>query len=284
MRAPAPALLLGALAVVALVAVVVGDRADAPPPAPIVAPVLQAVAEEALPLPPEPPRLAEGPEVDRCFTLLQLDAEAAFAFALAWDAAGGGEGARHCGALATLALGDPARAADRLEQLALRSRAGVAARAAVLAQAGQAWLMADQPNRAYGATTMALALLPEDVDLLIDRAVALGSLERYVEAIADLDKALSIDAERPDALVFRASAWRRIDRAEVALRDVDQALAIAPDSAEALLERGILRQMAGDAEGARADWERAMELAPNSATADLAAQNLALSEAGPFRR
>jgi len=68
------------------------------------------------------------------------------------------------------------------------------------------------------------------------------------------------------------------------MRDVTRALAIEPENAEALLERGILRQLRGDPGGAREDWERAIRLSPNSATADLAAQNLALNEAGPLRR
>ena len=37
----------------------------------------------------------------------------------------------------------------------------------------------------------------------------------------------------------------------------------------------------GNAAGARTDWERVIELEPDGATADLAAQNMALIEAGP---
>ena len=46
----------------------------------------------------------------------------------------------------------------------------------------------------------------------------------------------------------------------------------------------ILRQLNGDLEGAREDWESVIQSAPDSAAADLAQQNLALSEAGPKRR
>ncbi|NKC29721.1 tetratricopeptide repeat protein [Falsiroseomonas selenitidurans] len=229
-------------------------------------------------------RLAEGPEFERCVALLRQDPEAARAHATAWEAEGGGEGARHCHALALLAMGEPARAAQRLETLANRSEAASAARAAVYAQATQAWLMAGDANRAYGAATLALTLAPEDDELLVDRAVALGILGRYREAIQDLDRALGIEAGRAETLVFRAAAHRHLDQVEQAARDIDRALALDPLNAEALLERGILRQLRGDSTGAREDWERAIQLAPNSATADLAAQNLALNEAGPARR
>ncbi len=274
---PARLLFLGAFAAAALAALVAGGWMWLRPAA-------ETAVEEPLPLPPEPPRLADGPEMERCLALLRTDPDEALAFATSWEAGDGNEGARQCGALAMISLGDPANAAQRLETLAAASRAGSAARAAVYAQAAQAWLMAGDTNRAFGATTRALTLTPDDADLLVDRAVALGTAGRYGEAVMDLDRALTLDPLRAEALVFRAAAWRHLDRAEPARRDIERALDLNPDNPEALLERGILRQLAGDTEGARMDWERAVELAPNSATADLALQNLALNEAGPSRR
>ena len=237
-----------------------------------------------LPLPPEPPRLADGAEYERCLAMLRDDPEGALSFAEAWEATGGGEGARHCAALAQLTVGEPERAAEQLERLAIGSAAGPAARAAVFAQAGQAWMMAGEAGRAFAATTMALTLSPNDADLLTDRSVSLGTMRRYSEALADLDRALAIDPDRTEALVFRAAALRNTDRVDEALVAVHRALAIAPDNPEALLERGILRQLRNDSAGARADWQRVLNLAPDTPTADLAQQNLALSEAGPTRR
>ncbi|MBU8543940.1 MULTISPECIES: tetratricopeptide repeat protein [Roseomonadaceae] len=278
MRRQTRTVLLGAFAAAALAAVGLAGWVT-------LTPRTAMTAEDTLPTPPQPPpRLTEAPEFERCLTLLRSDPEAARRFAENWDAAGGGEGARQCTALALLAMGEPASAAQRLESLASLSEASGPARAAVFAQATQAWLMAGEPNRAYGAATMALTLVPEDVDLLVDRAVTLGGLSRYAEAIQDLDRALALEPERAEALVFRAASHRHLDRAELAARDIERALALEPANAEALLERGIIRQLRGDAAGARADWERAIEAAPLSATADLAAQNLALNEAGPARR
>ena len=77
---------------------------------------------------------------------------------------------------------------------------------------------------------------------------------------------------------------RRLERLNPAEDSITTALRLAPRNVEALLERGILRQLRGEAEAARRDWERVMELAPDSAAADLAAQNLALMEAGPSQR
>jgi len=241
-------------------------------------------AAEAPGRPTDAPRLAEGAEYDRCLAMLRTDPEGARQFADSWEAADGGEGARHCAALALLALGETERAAERLEALAAQSNAAAAARAGIFAQADQAWMLAGQPSRAFAAATMGLTLTPNDTELLMDRAIALGSMKRYAEALKDLDQVLAIDPRRAEALVLRAAAQRHLDRSVLAERDIAAALAIAPDNAEALLERGIIRQLRGETAGARADWERVIALAPHSAAADLAQQNLALSDAGPQRR
>jgi Flp pilus assembly protein TadD len=277
MRPPTRSVLLGAFAAAALAALAAGGWMT-------MAPDSVVAAEEVLPLPPEPPRLADSPEAERCFDLLRGDASAARDFSRRWQSEQGGEAAVHCEALAILGLGEASRAATLLETLATRSTAGRPARAAVFAQAAQAWMMAGDAQRAFAATTQAMALTPDDADLLVDRATALGTLGRYGEAVADLDLAIRLDANRADALVFRAAAWRQMDRTDAARRDIERALALEPRNPEALLERGILRQLAGDTEGARMDWESVQQIAPGSAAADLAAQNLALSEAGPFRR
>ena len=237
-----------------------------------------------LPLPPVPPRVASGPDYEHCLEMIDADPAGANNFADAWEATGGGEGARHCLALAQIALGDPETGAGMLDDLAQRSTAPALARASVYGQAVQAWLMTDEPDRAYSSATAALALSPDDPDLRIDRSVAAATMERYLDAIDDLDRAIQLDPQRFDALVLRAAAWRQEGRLDRAKDDVDRALLLDPQYPEALLERGILRQRMGDRAGARADWERAIELDPDSTTADLAQQNLALLEAGPERK
>ncbi len=153
-------------------------------------------------------------------------------------------------------------------------------------QATQAWLM---PPTNWIAPSppppSRLSLSPDDPDLLIDRAIAAGDLDRYADAVDDLDRALELDPRRADALALRAAGWRHVGDMTSAPRTMSTAaLAIDPDQPEALLERGILRQRHNDRAGARRDWQRAVDLAPDSATADLAQQNLALLEAGPDAR
>jgi tetratricopeptide (TPR) repeat protein len=209
---------------------------------------------DILPLPPEMPRIADGPDYDRCLTLLRTDP------------------------------GEAERAAERLERLGNGSRAGNVARSQVFGQAAQAWMIAGDANRAYGAATIALTLAPQDAELLVDRSVILASLRRFSDALEDLDAALALEPERAEAWVLRAAALRRLDRVDQAVQAVERALVLAPDNAEGLLERGILRQLRGDVGGAQTDWRRAIELAPDTMAADLAQQNLELSEMGPARR
>jgi tetratricopeptide (TPR) repeat protein len=239
---------------------------------------------ESLPIPPVPPRIAEGADYENCMAMLGSDPAGANSFADAWEATGGGEGATHCHALAQIALGDVETGADMLEKLAGQSKASAVARATLYGQADQAWLLAGDAERAFGAATLALSLSSDDPDLLIDRATAAIALARWDDAVEDVTRALEIDGKRSDALVLRGIARRQTGHLDQAQDDIDRALALDPENPEAFLERGVLRQRRGDRAGAHQDWIEAMTLAPDTPTSDLAEQNLALLEAGPDRR
>ena len=61
------------------------------------------------------PRIAQGEDYDRCLGMLGSDPQEAYAFADAWEATGGGDGATHCRALAEISLGTPEKGAERME-------------------------------------------------------------------------------------------------------------------------------------------------------------------------
>jgi len=163
-------------------------------------------------------------------------------------------------------------AATRLEALAqAMTTAPAALRADVFDQAGQAWLLAGDPVRAYAAAGQALGLQPNDSELLLDRAEAAASAGYFDKAVGDLDHVLKADPNRLEALIYRASANRALNRLDAALADVEKALARTPNSVPGLLERGNIRRLSGDLKGARADWERVGQLAPGT-QADMAAK------------
>jgi len=217
----------------------------------------------------------DDPRHQACLALAGTDPAAAMREAEALRRRGAEDAGEHCAAAAHLAAGSPGEAARRLERLGSGGEAPSQLRAAWLAQAGQAWMMAGDSQRAYGAATLALVLVPDDPDLLIDRAIAAASLGRPFEAIDDLNKVIDLDPARADAFVFRASAWRQAGRRELAADDVARALALDAGNPEAYLERGMLRAAARDYANARADFTRAAELAPGSPTEELARAQLA---------
>src|SRR5436305_12275640 len=207
--------------------------------------------------------------------LARSNPSAAQKLAKEWQGRGGAHPAEHCYAVALIGLKQYKDAATRLEALGQAMvHAPAELRAEVLGQAGQAWMMASDPPRAYAAETAALTFAPNHADLLVDRAEAAGSAGWFDKAAADLDQVLKGNPERVDALVYRASAYRRLGRLDEALADTDREVKRAPDSPAVPLERGDIRRLKGDADGARQDWQRVAALAPGSAAATAAKGNI----------
>ena len=248
-------------------------RQDAPPER----------VEPNLPIPPIPPRVADGAHYDRCLAQVSDDPQRAATEALAWRAADGGASASHCLAMAELALGRAEPAAALLLALAALPGTSAPVRAAMYSQASQAWQIAGRADDALAAARAAVGLVSDNPDLWLDLATAATARKDYPTAVDGLTRALALDPSRADILVLRAAANRLWGRLDAALDDVDRAISADPDNAEALLERGVLRQRRDDPDGARADWMRVVALAPESQAADLATQDLALLDAGPSR-
>ena len=220
--------------------------------------------------------LEQAAQYQACMDLVEIAPDEALESAQTWEDLGGSDPARHCAAVALLRLGHFKVAAEELETLAGSLEQTYAhLQIPILIQAAQAWLAAGDSDRAFAVQTAALARQPNNIDLLVDRAVTAASIGNYAAAIGDLDRALSNAPNRADILVLRASARRFLDQREAALADVEAALLLDPENPEGLLERGNLRRLAGDDAGARADWLRVTRLAPDSPAARAAQANLA---------
>lgn len=219
----------------------------------------------------------ESPEHSACLQRAAGAPEAALEEALAWEAAGGGPAALHCQAVALIGSGDYARAAALLEELpnALPGDA-VDGRAALLGEAGNAWILANDMPRAVAAFDAAIALVPNAASLRIDRALALALAGDYWAAIDDLNVAEDLAPDRADLLIFRATAYRLLEVFDLALADLERALQLDPWNPEAYLERGMSRRLTGDDAGARADWLKVLELDGEGPSGDAARRNLEL--------
>ncbi len=215
-------------------------------------------------------------DYDSCMAMVGERPEDALEAALAWEQTGGGNGARHCSAMALAAMGNFPDAADQLESLAwdLPEATPDSARAQVLAQAGQLWLDAQQPTKADALLSAAIELTPRDPEMRIDRAMAYAAAGRYQDAIIDLSASILLNPGSTEAFVLRASAYRHTGRPTEASDDLKRALAMTPDHPGALLERGLLRNEAGDEKGARADWQALLQHHPDSVAAEAARRYL----------
>ena len=140
-----------------------------------------------------------------CIALLKSKPDEAYESAMSWRDNGGGAPAQHCAALALVELRRYGEAATRLEQLAQDLQtSGSDLLPMVLGQAGNAWLLAEQPDRAYGAFSAGLSLTPDNADLLIDRARTLASRSNWNEALRDADHALQVRPDSEEAYALRA--------------------------------------------------------------------------------
>lgn len=185
----------------------------------------------------------EATRLDACIARIDVDAEEAYEDALAWSFEGNRPGARQCVALALIALGHEDEGAARLEELANASDGGtMEQRALYLTQAGNAWLVAGAPEAAVVTLTNALKIMPNEPNLLVDRAGAQILLGKWPEAIKDLDKALEALPGLAAAHQLRAEARLNMNDLEPALADVKAAMAAEPDNIDTLVLRGRIRE------------------------------------------
>lgn len=215
--------------------------------------------------------LPPGEAYRQCLTDVRRDPDAGFEAAIAWRDEGGGPPARHCVALGLFNLGQYGEAATRLEELAGEmAGATTVERAAVLGQAGNVWLRANDLTRAHAVLTRALELDGGDPELWIDRGEALARAGAYWDAVDDFSAAIDRKPDHVDALIFRAASYRFLDVADLARDDIFRALEADPDNPEALVELGAIEAGAGAFDAARAAWLRVISVAPASPAADAA--------------
>jgi len=220
---------------------------------------------------------------EHCLASVKRDPAAALAEAQQWSTQRGGAASLHCAALALMELKRYPEAAQTLENAASIT-AGVAARAQVFDQAGNAWLLAGNTAKAEAELADAVSLAPRDEDILADRARARGAAKNWSGAFEDLSAVIALDPDRADIYVLRASALHAVGKKPEARADIAHALALYPGYPEALVERGAMRLEAGDIAGARADWQEAVRETPDSDAGRAARARLQQLPAAPGKK
>lgn len=221
-------------------------------------------------------------EYAACLDMAKKKPEAALERAKKWWDSGGNIGPRHCIAVALIAQENYVQAGKILEDLANDAKPEIASlRGDLFNQAGQAYYLAGDFDKAIPLYTQALLSKPRDVDFLIDRAVARDEFGQHFEAIDDLNLAIEIAPDRPEAWLYRANAYRHVNSLDLALEDADRAVTLSSHSPEALLERATIKSLRQDSAGARADLQTVVKLAPKSIQGQEAAKRLKAMPAKP---
>lgn len=194
------------------------------------------------------PLTGNGPErFAQCVALIDDDAERAYEEGMAWATETHEVGGFRCAAMALVEQGRAAEGAQRLESLAtVISPEATGLRAELLAQAGNAYLLARDPGHARSALSNAIVLMqasPEHLpDLLIDRARAYAMERDYRHAEEDLSRAIDLRPNDPLALRLRASARMHQNSFELAEADALAATRLEPENVDGYLVLGHVRE------------------------------------------
>lgn len=224
---------------------------------------------------------ADAAHYQRCVLQVAQNASAALEAAKSWEAEEGGGPAGHCEALALLALKQPADAATRLEALAIApGDYDAVLRADLYAQAGNAWLLDEKPDKALDDLSTAIdrasnARPAANIMALYycDRARAHLLRSERVEARSDLDHSIALSPTAL-ALTLHAQVLREMKDGRGAIADLSRALLLDPNFTQAILERGRLAAMNGDVKTARADFLKVAMTEKEGDLADAARQEI----------
>lgn len=135
---------------------------------------------------------------------------------------------------------------------------------------GYAALKMGEYERAVQECSRSLELSDDDAETLAWRAAALGELDRWRDAFADLSHACQLSAEFPDPYLNLIRRYLRVATEYYAAR-----IAAGEDSADLYSDRGWVHLYANDYARSQRDFKLAIERDPNHAWAALGlARNL----------
>lgn len=182
-----------------------------------------------------------NPRYADCVALIEVDLELGRAAAQQWVEEGGGAKARHCLAHGDMKAGFPKLSALRLEEIAQRKDAGDDyVRARLLAQAAQAWLIAEEVTMAEDALDRALILVPDSGELQMTAAKVYAAQKRWPDTITAVNRAERAGFVSAETYVLRGRGRYALGSYENAAQDVVSALSADPTYIDALVLRGDL--------------------------------------------
>ncbi|MEL6479570.1 MAG: hypothetical protein AAFR17_19765 [Pseudomonadota bacterium] len=211
--------------------------------------------------------LAAGPaasveDYDACTALIAADPARAAAESASWARFDGGWPARHCHALALLALGAERKAA--LELLEIGAGAGELppeVRAEMFVDAGEILLDLGELGEAAQAVDRADRLAPRSRGARILSSTLSARFGDWQGAERDLSTAIDQSGVDAELLLLRATAKRRQGDRVGARSDAYWASELAPENPSVWLEIGEVEAALGNRPMARDAWLAAIRLA-----------------------
>ena len=125
---------------------------------------------------------------------------------------------------------------------------------------GTAFAFLSKPEEAIADFNTLLELLPNDTELLVERAAALMAAGKALEAVADFTKVLDADDTNTRALYLRGKCFHTLDRLEEALADFVAAIKVDESDARLHTARGEVLAAMGQADFANASLTKAIRL------------------------
>lgn len=121
----------------------------------------------------------------------------------------------------------------------------------------------EQFARSFETLEKGMKLYPDNVQLLFEYGLLLEQEEKQVEAIASMEKVLTLQADHVEALNYLGYTWAEKNvHLDKALEYVKKAITLKPDNGYILDSLGWVYFRMGDLEKARAELERAIALIP----------------------
>jgi tetratricopeptide (TPR) repeat protein len=168
-----------------------------------------------------------------------------------------------------LALDPTATQAWHLRAQALRSldRMAEADYADRQARGGVEITLAEQEQleEALAMQVAALEESPDDIDLLLPKALSLYDLRRYEEALATFEQVLALESEQVVAWNGKSDSLAALGRHDDALVAYDHALALAAGTPNTWHNKGVLLTAMQNYDEALSAFDRALDLVPNLA-------------------
>lgn len=121
----------------------------------------------------------------------------------------------------------------------------------------------EQIAKSFEVLKKGMELYPENVQLLFEYGLLLEQEKKQVEAIASMEKVLTLQADHVEALNFLGYTWADNNvHLDKALEYIKKAIAVKPDNGYILDSLGWVYFRMGDLEKARVELERAIALIP----------------------